>query len=173
MAARGSMRKAWLAAALVLCAALIGTTVLAPGALHRVEMASETDGVHQDDHKLLGFLPYSTQRADPSLRVTEDAFAALESAGVRDLPETHQRLPSYPVIRMLYPGKAEYCVQFGLGKRPAKDVADFYARQLTKPVRGHGPVGETVDGVCPDGKTHLLFVAYKGSPAQLRFGPRP
>lgn len=126
--------------------------------------------MHQDDHKILGVVPYSTTRRDPTLRVTSDAFKALAQAGVPDLPEARRRLPSYPVSRTFYPGKMEYVVQFELGKKTPRDVADFYARALTKPVRSHGSTLETVRGICPDGKTRLEFVAFAPSstPAQLR-----
>lgn len=62
-------------------------------------------------------------------------------------------------------------MQFELGKKSPKDVADRYARSLTGAVRGSNPVGESVQGLCPDGRTHLEFLVIKGAatPAQLRF----
>ena len=169
------MLRSWPLFVLVPCVLLIGTALVAPKRLHTIAMASESDGVHQDDHRILGLIPYSTQREDPNLRVTRDAFAALAKAGIPDVPESH-RAPTYaPVFRMFYPGRTEYCIQFDLAGKSPKDVADLYARALPRPSRHSASTMESVEGLCRDGKTHLDFIAFKGAatPVQLRLWTSP
>jgi hypothetical protein len=141
---------------------MFAVAVHSPGSLHRVDMAAEWDGHHQDDHKYLGFIPYSTVRDDPSLHVTQDAFHLLKNAGIRTLPERSKKESRF-LARSIHQNTTRYDIDVDLGKTSPKDAADFYARQLKKPVRRSSASEESVEGVGPDGRTRLSFSFYKTS----------
>ncbi len=165
------MRKLWASLAVLLCAAVVGTAVMSPKSIDRVYMSSESDGRHQDDHKVLGFIPYSSTKPDPSLRITDDTFRSLREAGIENLPQARRTDPVRPPTRLIYPDGTYYCFGFGLGKTQPKDAVDFYAKQLKGPTRRSSAVEESVEGVCPDGKTRLYFTIIPGThDASLRFG---
>lgn len=155
------MGREWLAVSVAVCTAIVVAAATSPSSLHRIAMSSEWDGHRQDDHKYLGFIPYSTIREDPSLHVTEDAFRLLKEARIRNLPETSKGTPSRFLARSIDRGATRYDIDVDLGKSSPKDAADCYARQLGKPMRRSNAFEESVEGVCPDGKTKLSFSFYK------------
>lgn len=157
------MKAGWLALALLGCAALVVIALAAPERIHTVYMSAESDGLHQDDHKILGFVPYSTTRRDPNLHVTRDTYDVLRKAGIRNIPEAGKPDPVFGPLRMFHGPKTSYTLGFYLKKTPPADAFDFYARQLTKPARGP----DTVTGTCPDGTTKLSFSVYKDSRGNL------
>ena len=170
------MRRKWpLAVALALaCASLVALTAFRPaGRPLGWLQTSEENGYRTDEYGAFGNTVYQRGYPEPGLRVADDFRAALDATGLKNPPAI--LAASEKASRTIRRGGTQYWLRADLKTDPKVLLAAYAAQIQPDPARRLPPGGDEVEGLAPDGKTHVRVYAAKmgggKTDVMLTFGP--